>query len=74
MTAQDQAGRVPGPAEVRGLARVETKAPVEVDRADGPDGAAVAARVVARVRARAAAAVPDVEATNKEPRRSSVDG
>ena len=36
-------GKVPGAAEVWGLARVETKAPVAADKADGPDVVAVAA-------------------------------
>lgn len=62
--AQDREGRVRGPAEVWGLARAETKAPVAVaaDKANGPNRVAAAARAVVVARDRAA---PDVEVTGK---------
>jgi hypothetical protein len=63
VTAQDRKDRVAGPAEVWGLARAETKAAVGVERANGPDGVAVAARAV--VVAKGGAAVQDVEETGK---------
>ena len=62
MTAQGREGRVPGLAEVWGLAREETKAPVAADKANGPDVAAAAEQAVVVTRDRAA---PDVEVTGK---------
>ena len=52
--AQDREGRVPGPAEVRGLARAETKAAVAPDKADGPNGVGAAARAEAVAKGKAA--------------------
>ena len=63
MTAQGRKDRVPGPAEVWGLARAETKAAVAPDKADGPDG--VAAAALAKAVAKGKAAVKDVEETSK---------
>ncbi len=51
--------KVPGPAEVWGLARAEKKGAVAADKANGPDG--VAAAVVARGKA----AMQDVEGAAK---------
>ena len=62
VTAQDREGRVPEPAEAWALARVETKAPVAVDKANGPDVVAAAARVPVAARDRVA---PSVEVTGK---------
>jgi hypothetical protein len=58
VTVQGRKDRVPGPAEVWGLARAETKAAVAPDKADGPDGVAVAAlaEAVAKGKARERAA------------------
>ena len=52
--AQDREGRVAGPAEVWGLARAETKAPVAADKVNGPGAVVVAARAVDRGRGRVA--------------------
>ncbi len=54
MTVQGRKDRVPGPAEVWGLARAETKAAVAADKADGPNGVAVAARAVVVAKGKAA--------------------
>lgn len=61
MTAQGHKGRVPEPAEVWGLARAETKAPVAADKANGPDGAAATVRGVVVAKGKAA----DAEETGK---------
>ena len=62
MTVQARKDRVPGPAEVWGLARAETKAAVAPDKADGPNGVAAAARAEVVAKGKAAA---DVEQTGK---------
>ena len=61
MTAQGRKDRVPGPAEVWGLAKAETKAAVARDKADGPNGVAAAALAVAKGKA----AEQGAEQTNK---------
>ena len=63
MTVQGRKDRVPGPAEVWGLVRAETKAAVAADKADGPNGVAPAARAAVVGKDRATA--PDVEETSK---------
>lgn len=52
--AQGRKDRVPGPAEVWGLAAAETKAAVAADKADGPDGVAAAALAEAVARGKTA--------------------
>jgi hypothetical protein len=63
VTVQGRKGRVPGPAEVWGLARAEAKAAVAPDKANGPDGVAAAARAEAVAKGKAAG--PDAEQTGK---------
>lgn len=63
MTVQGRKDRVPGPVEVWGLARAETKAAVAAEKASGPDEVAAVARAVAVAKGRVAA--PDVEETGE---------
>ena len=58
--AQDREDRVPVPAKVWGLARVETKA--AADKAKGPEAVAAAERAVVVGKGKVA---PDVEVTGK---------
>ncbi len=60
--ARDREDRVPGPAEVKVGTKVPVLVPVVVDKANGPDVVAAAARGVVVAGDRAA---PDVEITSK---------
>ena len=63
MTVQARKDRVPGPAEVWGLAKAETRVAVAGEKANDPDGVAVVAR--AEAAARGKAVPPGVEEAGK---------